>query len=157
MLNGFYPKEASKITGLSVHMLNYLARHGYLLPAYGAQGRGKVRYYSYRDLVIARIVSRLLAAGLEISRLKEGIANLVNDPHLAEGRANDSLHYLATDGASLYFIEGDGCVRDLTQSGQLAFAFLLDLQHARDEVLTELSGEQLKNFSLKVQELRPAA
>src|SRR6266487_4654002 len=79
--NAFSPAKASRIVGMSIHMLNYLAREGYLVPTYFRSGRrGKPRYYSYRDLVIARLVQRLLDAGLEISRLKEGIQRLPQDP-----------------------------------------------------------------------------
>jgi len=64
LLNAFPPREVSQITGLSLPMLDYLSRMGYLRPSYGSGPgvRGKVRYYSYRDLVIARIVQRLREA-----------------------------------------------------------------------------------------------
>lgn len=157
MLNGFSPTEASRMTGLSVHMLNYLARHSYLKPAYGSAGRGSVRYYSYRDLVIARIIARLLSAGLEISRLKKGIANLVKDPNLSTGDAQKDLRLLATDGNALFFVERDGGLRDLTKDGQLAFAFVLDVGMARDEVVAKMSEEALRHFSLQKRRLRKAA
>lgn len=60
LLNGFTAGEVAAISGLSLHMVNYLAREAYLSPAYaGEAARGKVRYYSYRDLVVARIVQHL--------------------------------------------------------------------------------------------------
>ncbi|MFL9840473.1 MerR family transcriptional regulator [Sphingomonas sp. ST-64] len=157
MLNAFSPTEAARITGLSVHMLNYLARHTYLKPAYGSAGRGSVRYYSYRDLIIARIIARLLAAGLEISRLKKGIASLVRDPNLSTGDAQKDLRLLATDGSALFFVERDGGLRDLTKDGQLAFAFVLDVGIARDEVVAQMSDEELRYFNLEKRRLQKAA
>lgn len=157
MVNGFTPTEASRTTGLSVHMLNYLARHSYLKPAYGSAGRGSVRYYSYRDLVVARIIGRLLKAGLEISRLKKGISNLVRDPNLSTGDVQKDLRLLVTDGNALFFVERDGGLRDLTKGGQLAFAFVLDVGIARDEVLAQLSEDERRYFTLEKRKLREAA
>ncbi len=157
MANGFAPTEAARLTGLSVHMLNYLARHSYLKPAYGSAGRGSVRYYSYRDLVIARIIGRLLSAGLEISRLKKGIANLAKDPNLSTGDAQKDLRLLATDGSALFFVDREGGVRDLTKNGQLAFAFVLDIGMARDEVVAKMSEDERRYFSFEKRKLRVAA
>ncbi len=157
MRNGFAPTEAARIVGLSVHMLSYLARHSYLKPTYASAGRGSVRYYSYRDLVIARIISRLLAAGLEISRLKTGIARLSSDPSLTSGDAHTDLRMLGTDGTSLFFVDGDGAIRDLTQNGQLAFAFLLDVRMVRNEIVGQLSEERRRYFTLSNRRLQAAS
>lgn len=155
-INGFTPREASAIVGLTVHMLNYLARHGYLVPTYGGRGRGRVRHYSYRDLVVAKIVARLLGAGLEIRRLKDGIAKLSQHSALSSGDATAVLRTLVTDGSSLYMVDGGGGLNDVAD-GQLAFGFILDLGRMRDEVVDRLDSDQLRNFSLKNRKLRSAA
>jgi DNA-binding transcriptional MerR regulator len=134
---------------MSIHMLNYLARHGYLVPAYGRSGRrGKTRYYSYRDLVIARLVQRLLNAGLEISRLKQGIRRLKKHPNLTHRDPQKELSLLATDGNSLFFLEREDTLLDLTRHGQLAFAFVLDVTSAQADVKQKLSDEQLAHFAM---------
>jgi len=155
--NAFAPSEASGIVGMSVHMLNYLAREGYLVPTYIRSGRrGKTRYYSYRDLVIARLVQKLLDAGLEISRLKRGIRRLRSHSRWCTENPERALRMLATDGASLFFPEESGTLIDLTRSGQLAFSFVLDVGAAQADVKKKLRGEQLANFSLNNRRLRYA-
>jgi DNA-binding transcriptional MerR regulator len=157
-INAFPPAKASEIVGLSVHMLNYLAREGYLVPSYIKSGRrGKTRYYSYRDLVIARIVQKLLSAGLEISRLKEGIEKLPKyiDRSGLEG-ATAPLGLLATDGRNVFFPNTDGTLLDLTQHGQLAFAFVMDASAAENDVKQNLTAEQRVNFDLKNRKIKYA-
>ena len=154
MANGFAPTEAAAIIGLSVHMLNYLARHAYLKPHYGSAGRGRTRYYSYRDLVVGRIVARLLKAGLEIGRLKVGIAELAKRAEWTSDSPEADLRLLATDGTRLFFLDRDGSVRDLTKDGQLAFAFVLDVQAVRREVMSNLDYDQRQSFTLFNRRLR---
>jgi DNA-binding transcriptional MerR regulator len=154
-LNAFPPAKASAIVGMSVHMLNYLARHGYLVPTYARSNRrGKTRNYSYRDLVIARIVQRLLDSGLEISRLKGGITKLAQGGNWHSESPEKALRMLVTDGRSLFFFEGNGTLLDLTRQGQLTFAFVLDVAAAQAEVERNLTPEQLANFSLRNRSLR---
>jgi DNA-binding transcriptional MerR regulator len=130
-------------------MLNYLARHGYLVPNYGGSGpRGRTRYYSYRDLVVARVVQKLLDVGLEISRLKTGISSLSQHPAWSSDVPEKALRMLATDGHSLFFLEPAGTLIELTQQGQLAFAFVLDVAAAQAEVKKNLSAQQLAHFTL---------
>lgn len=130
-------------------MLNYLAQKGYLIPTYGRTGRrGVTRRYSYRDLVIARIVQKLLDAGLEIKRLKKAIQEL-GRPERWKGEPEMVLRLLATDGTSLFFPEENGTVRDLTRNGQLGFAFLLDMRSAKAEIEVRLSETEREHFSLE--------
>ena len=134
---------------MSYHMLNYLSREGYLVPHYGKTGqRGRTRYYSYRDLVIARLVQRLLDCGLEIKRLKKDLKKLSRHPHWSEGRSSKELGLLATDGRRLFFVEGDNKVLDLTGNGQMAFAFVLDVVAARNDVEASLTLDQKRDFDL---------
>ena len=105
--NAFPPASASAIVGMSVHMLNYLAREGYLIPAYEQSGRrGKTRYYSYRDLVIARLLQKLLDAGVELSRLKDGIKKLATHRSWSSLNPHKAFRMLATDGRNLFFCRG---------------------------------------------------
>ncbi len=152
-INAFTPKMASAIVGMSVHMLNYLAREGYLLPTYPQSrrrkpARGRPRYYSYRDLVIAKIVQRLLDGGLELSRLKEGIRKLGRHPAWQASNQQKTLRSLATDGHNLYLMDDQGRLTDITRQGQLAFLFVLDVASVQDEVRRKMDKEQLGSFSL---------
>jgi DNA-binding transcriptional MerR regulator len=156
VLNAFTPKQASRIVGMSTHMLNYLARQNYLVPTYfRTKTRGRTRYYSYRDLVVARLIQRLLDAGLELGRLKEGLARLSRDEFWAKGGQKD-LRLLMTDGRNLYLVQGHNTLLDLTRQGQLAFAFVLDVVAARQEIELKMAPEEKRNFSLKNKKIRYA-
>lgn len=149
-LNAFPPVKASRIVGMSVHMLNYLAREGYLVPTYGRTGtRGKTRRYSYRDLVVARIVQTLLDAGVEVSRLKTAIQELRHRGSWMAGGNERILRHLVTEGSRLYYPEENGSLSDLTQQGQFAFAFVLDVNAAKAEVKQRMSEEERAKFSLE--------
>jgi DNA-binding transcriptional MerR regulator len=140
--------QAARIVGMSTHMLNYLARYGYLVPTYFRSGRrGKTRYYSYRDLVIARLVQKLLDAGLELSRLKDGLKKLPRDENWSDAGPQRNLRLLATDGKNLYFLQARDTLLDLTRHGQLAFAFVLDISAARQDVELQLTADQLAGFT----------
>lgn len=152
----FSPAQAAEIVGLSVHMLNYRARHGYLVPHYGGSGeRGHVRYYSFRDLVVARLVKPLLDTGLEIGRLKCGIAKLCSEPRWT-GSTGSTIRMLATNGEKLFFVNPNGSLRDLTHDGQLAFAFLLDVGSAQRDVQQCLPEDQLAHFTMRNGKSKPA-
>lgn len=155
VLNAFPPAQAARIAGMSLHMLNYLARQGYLVPHYFKSGtRGKTRYYSYRDLVIARLVQKLLEAGLELKRLKEGLKKLATNRHWSSSNSSRDMMLLTTDGRNLFFVQGQSSVLDLTNNGQLAFAFVLDVSVARKEVQERLTVEQLRSFDLSNQRIK---
>jgi DNA-binding transcriptional MerR regulator len=125
----------------------YLAREGYLKPTYSPGAiRGRVRYYSYRDLVIARIIRKLTATGLELKRLKRGLKTLAED---ATWREADQLHLLATDGRNVYFQMKDGSLLDLEPSMQKSFAFVLDVAKAQEEAKGAIDSERRERFSLQ--------
>jgi len=155
VLNGFIAHRVYEITGLSVHMVNYLAREGYLRPTYD-QGRvrGKIRYYSYRDLVVARIVQRLLEAGIELKRLKEGIRLLSSNETWFVGGKERSISLIATDGKTLFYPDPNGALVEITRDGQRTFAFVLDAARARDDVKSQLAQTQLKLFDLRNRPLK---
>jgi DNA-binding transcriptional MerR regulator len=155
VLNAFTPAQASRIVGMSIHMLNYLARQGYLVPHYFKSGkRGRTRYYSYRDLVIARLVQSLLDAGLELKRLKDGLKKLSNNRHWSDNNSQRDVKLLATDGRDLFFVQGRSTVVDLTNNGQMAFAFVLDVSAARRDVESRMSDEHLRGFDLSNRRIR---
>src|SRR5947209_17763792 len=89
--NAFTVREVSDITGLRPAMLNYLIRNEYLKPSYREdhdlperqkrRPRGNTRYCSYRDLIIAKTIQRLLDAGVQLIRLKEALYDLRADKH----------------------------------------------------------------------------
>lgn len=151
ILNGFTPSEVRKITGLSVPMIDYLAREGYLQPTY-AQGRvrGRVRYYSYRDLVVARIVHKLLRSGVEIARLKASI-KLLNSDETWFPKTTRPFDLLATDGKKIFYHDRKDSLIELTAGNlQRTFAFVLDVSDAQEEVRKRINNaEKRRRFTLE--------
>ncbi len=110
--------------------------------------RGNVRYYSYRDLVVARIVRKLLSSGVELQRLKSAIQQLSEDQTWLpkDGRQFD---LLATDGKRIYYHDRKGSLVELAPSRQRSFAFVVDVEHAQNEVKQRLSKRKLERFTIR--------
>jgi DNA-binding transcriptional MerR regulator len=154
VLNAFTAQQVKKITGLSVHMINYLAREEYLVPTYD-QGhvRGRVRYYSYRDLVVARIVQHLREVGIELKRLKRGIQLLSSDQTWLKDGKERAISLLGTDGKKLFYPDENGSLVELTREGQRTFAFVLDVARAQGDIKRRLTKRQNELFELQNQPL----
>lgn len=146
--NAFTCQEVADLTGLTKPMVNYLAQSGFLEASYrpGSSKRGSTRYYSYRDLMVARVLSRLTAAGVELKRLKVALSDLQRSD-LWERLKDRALPLLVTDGSSIFLEEPDGSVRDLTAKGQLTFSFVLDLARTESELRASMDEERRGNFT----------
>jgi DNA-binding transcriptional MerR regulator len=154
VLNAFSAADVEKISGLSHHTINYLAREGYLRPSYAkARARGRVRYYSYRDLLVARIIKKLTNTGIELKRLKKAL-KLLNQEEtwlLKEGRR---FYLLTTDGQQVYYYLRNGSLLELTPGLQQSFAFVLDVTQTRREVKQLITDDdKRRRFDLANQPL----
>ena len=131
----FTAVEAARITGIrSTHMLDYLHRMGIVRPQYAATpGKGKRRHYSYTDLVVLRLVARMLEQGLSVKRLKASLAELRKHVTSLDSDLTASL-FLVTDGKNAYWKKSPTEVIDLTATGQLAFSFVLNARAIHSEV-----------------------
>ncbi len=148
VLNGFTATEVRKVTGLSIHMIDYLAREGYLNPTY-EQGRvrGKIRYYSYRDLVVANIVQKLRDSGLELRRLKSAI-KLLSEDRTWFPKSKRPFDLLVTDGRNIYYHDRGGSLVELTPGRQRSFAFVVDVEKTQDEVKQRISKAKLARYTI---------
>lgn len=152
VLNAFPAREVSRITGLSLPMIDYLLREDLLRPSYGsATGqRGKVRYYSYRDLVVARLIQRLREGGVQLGRLKSALQILCRDaPWVSQDNPADCVNWLITDGNEVFLRNYDGFLDTLTGSGQRAFAFVINLNSLEAEVRALVPAEQRQHFDIE--------
>jgi DNA-binding transcriptional MerR regulator len=146
VLNAFSADDVHNITGLTLHTINYLGREGYLKPTYKrGTVRGKVRYYSYRDLLIARIIQKLTATGLELKRLKRAIKLLNQDETWQAERQFD---LLATDGRRIYYHLKNGSLLELAPRLQQSFAFVLDVTNTQKELKQLIDEKKRRRFDL---------
>ncbi len=147
--NAFTIREVSDITGLQPAMLNFLIRNEYLQPSYREDydfpkrqkrnPRGNARYFSYRDLIIAKTIQRLLAAGVQLIRVKEALEDLRADKHwlkLSRGLSADrAITWMVTDGRKVYLQDQKTpFLRPLGNNRQTAFSFILEMTSVRSEI-----------------------
>lgn len=128
-------QRACALSGVSRPMLDYLSREEMLLPSGSSdRKRGKRRLYTFGDVVVLRVIGRLLASGIEVRRLRRGLKKL-QQRTAASTPGELSFRYLVTNGAEIFLKGPDGKFETLTGGGQLAFAFLIDMRHSEAEVL----------------------
>jgi DNA-binding transcriptional MerR regulator len=125
---------AARVAGLSTHMLNYLCRHKVVTPD-GRRGRGRQRRYSFADIILLKLVARLLQQGVSVLRFKKTCRLLesrkVNIKDLLRRR------YLVTNGTEIFL--RDDRILECIESGQTTFAFVLDLEPVRRKVSNDIS------------------
>jgi DNA-binding transcriptional MerR regulator len=158
VLNAFTANEVTSITKLSRPMVDYLASQGFLRPAYidETQGkrkrgrvRGRVRYYSFRDLVIARVVQSLRETGVRLHRLKLAVQRLNAHPDWvdAPGDPAAKIRWLLSDGKQVLIKHQDGFLEEIS-SGQRAFAFVVNLDQVEREVMKKVPAKRRPYCSL---------
>ena len=131
IIRHFSVKNTAKISGLSVHMVNYLRRHGIVCPSVSNAGkRGVALKYSYTDILLLKVIASLLLQGISPLKLRKILASLQKRGHKTDELV--SKKYVATDGHNIFFI-GDNFL-ELLDSGQMAFAFVLELNSIRSEI-----------------------
>ena len=147
-----------------MHMINYLARCGYLTPTYFDSAseekvcvQGRVRYYSYRDLVIARIIQRLRESGVRIGRLKQAVVFLKKDEAWGIGgdrQESDPIKWLIYDGKNVLFRNEDGYLNDLRRENQCPFSFVIGLDGMKNEVMKLVDVDKLEFFTMENMPMR---
>ena len=114
---GFRGPVACSAAGITYRQLDYWARTGLVEPSVrGAAGSGSQRLYSFRDILILKVVKRLLDAGISLQQIRTATA------HLRERGTDDLTRVtLMSDGASVYECTSNDEVIDLLQGGQGVF------------------------------------
>ena len=130
----FTAKEAARIAGLTVDMVNYLCRYGIVVPSgNNRRARGHARRYLYADLLLLRVIARLLENGISVLRLRKALDGLKARQDSAELLTK---RFVVTDGYNLFL--QDGGIAELLETGQLSFAFILELSSLRAELGTAI-------------------
>jgi DNA-binding transcriptional MerR regulator len=137
--NGFSVAEAARLSGLSATMVEYLCRTAVLRPsASPPRGRGRRRMYSFLDVVILRVIARLLKNGVSISGMRSAFTGLrKRHPEIADSSLAGAL--LVTDGKRVFLKQGREVIEDLS-GGQLAFAFVVELGGIRRDVAVQVNS-----------------
>ena len=128
---GYRGVTACAAAGITYRQLDYWARTGLVEPTVrGASGSGSQRLYGFRDILVLKIVKRLLDTGVSLHQIRIAVE------HLRERGVEDLAQItLMSDGASVYECTSSDEVIDLVQGGQGVFGI------AVGRVWREVEGE----------------
>ena len=118
---GYRGAVACSAAGISYRQLDYWARTGLIEPTIRpAQGSGSQRLYSFTDVLVLKVIKRLLDTGVSLQNIRTAVDLLRNRG--TEGLANLTL---ISDGASVYECTSDDEVIDLVRGGQGVFGIAI--------------------------------
>ena len=114
---GYRGPVACSAAGITYRQLDYWARTGLVVPSVrGASGSGSQRLYGFRDILVLRIVKRLIDTGVSLQNIRAAV------DHLATRKGEDLARItLMSDGASIYECRSADEVVDLVRGGQGVF------------------------------------
>ena len=114
---GYRGPTACGAAGVTYRQLDYWARTGLLEPSVrNPSGSGTQRLYSFRDILVLKIIKRLLDTGVSLQQIRVAVSAL------RERGVQDLANItLMSDGASVYECTSDDEVIDLVRGGQGVF------------------------------------
>jgi len=114
---GYRGPTACAAAGITYRQLDYWARTGLVEPGVrSAHGSGSQRLYGFRDILVLKVVKRLLDTGVSLANIRTAVT------HLRERGVDDLAQItLMSDGASVYECTSADEVIDLVQGGQGVF------------------------------------
>jgi DNA-binding transcriptional MerR regulator len=141
---GYRGPMACSAAGITYRQLDYWARTGLVEPSVrSAQGSGTQRLYSFRDILVLKVVKRLLETGISLQQIRTAVQ------HLRDRGSRDLAQItLMSDGASVYECTSTDEVVDLLQGGQGVFGIALGkVWHEVEGSLAELPGIRTEDGS----------
>ncbi len=129
--SGYRGPTACGAAGVTYRQLDYWARTGLLEPSVrNPSGSGTQRLYSFRDILVLKIIKRLLDTGVSLQQIRVAVTQL------RQGGVEDLANItLMSDGATVYACTSDDEVIDLVRGGQGVFGI------AVGKVWREVEGE----------------
>jgi DNA-binding transcriptional MerR regulator len=114
---GYRGPVACSAARITYRQLDYWARTGLVEPTIrSATGSGTQRLYSFRDILVLKIVKRLLDAGVSLHNIRTAVDQL-----RARGTENLANITLLSDGTTVYECSSPEEIVDLLQGGQGVF------------------------------------
>jgi DNA-binding transcriptional MerR regulator len=133
-LVGYRGPTACSAAGITYRQLDYWARTGLVVPTIrSATGSGSQRLYSFKDILVLKVVKRLLDAGVSLQNIRVAV-----DALRARGVDDLARVTLLSDGTSVYECTSSEEVVDLLRGGQGVFGI------AVSGALRELRGSLAK-------------
>jgi DNA-binding transcriptional MerR regulator len=138
---GYRGPTACSAAGITYRQLDYWARTKLVEPSVrGATGSGTQRLYSFRDILLLKVIKRLLDAGISLQQIRTAVQ------HLRERGTDDLTRVtLMSDGASVYECTSNDEVIDLLQGGQGVFGIAIggvwrEIEGSLSELPSEKAG-----------------
>ena len=127
---GYRGPTACNAAGITYRQLDYWARTGLVEPTIRpATGSGTQRLYSFRDILVLKVVKRLLDTGVSLQNIRVAV------DHLRRRGVQDLARItLFSDGTTVYECTSPEEVVDLLQGGQGVFGI------AVSGAMREISG-----------------
>jgi DNA-binding transcriptional MerR regulator len=118
---GYRGPIACAAAGITYRQLDYWARTALVEPSVrAAHGSGTQRLYSFRDILVLKVVKRLLDTGISLQQIRAAVQ------HLRDHGTDDLAQVtLMSDGVSVYECTSADEVVDLLQGGQGVFGIAL--------------------------------
>jgi len=140
---GYRGPTACNAAGITYRQLDYWARTGLVEPTVrSAGGSGTQRLYGFRDILLLKVIKRLLDAGVSLQQIRTAVAHL-------RARGTDDLTRvtLMSDGASVYECTSNDEVIDLLQGGQGVFGIAIggvwrEIEGSLAELPSERTAEE---------------
>lgn len=118
---GFRGPVACSAAGITYRQLDYWARTGLVVPGIrSAEGSGTQRLYGFRDVLLLKVIKKLLDAGVSLQQVRTAVDHL-----RARGVEDLTEVTLMSDGVSVYECTSDDEVIDLLRGGQGLFGIAL--------------------------------
>jgi DNA-binding transcriptional MerR regulator len=141
--SGYRGAVAARAAGISYRQLDYWARTELVEPTVrGAAGSGSQRLYGFRDILVLKLVKRLLDTGISLQQIRTAVNQLRES-----GVSDLAQTTLMSDGASVYLCTSNDEVIDLVSRGQGVFGI------AVGKVLREVESSLVE---LDTQSIDPA-
>ena len=127
---GYRVPIACQVAGITYRQLDYWARTNLVNPSIRtARGSGSQRLYSFRDVLVLKIVKRLLDTGISLQNIRLAVDSLRD-----LGVNEISELTLVSDGTTVYECRSNDEVIDLLAGGQGVFGIAIP------GIMKELSG-----------------
>jgi DNA-binding transcriptional MerR regulator len=144
---GYRGATACVAAGITYRQLDYWARTGLVEPSIqSAAGSGSQRLYGFRDILVLKIVKRLLDTGVSLQNIRSAVEHL-----RSRGIEDLERMTLMSDGASIYECNSADDIVDLLQGGQGVFGIAIGKVWTEVEgSLSQLQGENPNSGEMTV-------
>ena len=142
---GYRGATACSAAGITYRQLDYWARTGLVEPSIRtASGSGTQRLYGFRDILVLKIVKRLLDTGVSLQNIRSAVEHLRN-----RGVEDLERMTLMSDGASIYECNSADDIVDILAGGQGVFGIAISKVWSEVEgSLSNLQGESADSGEL---------